>query len=145
MHNLEKLNAQEKELIYKAPVYVSLLAANADGKMDEKEKQVASEFAHVKTYSSPLILRDFYKEVKIHFMANIEEVNAMLPTDKEEREKELKKKLTELNPLFVKLGREYATALHKGLNNFKDHVSKAHRNSLTSFILPVYIKGITDL
>jgi len=54
MNELEKLTLQEKELLYKGPAYVSLLAANtvnADGKIDDDEKKAALELSHINTFS----------------------------------------------------------------------------------------------
>ncbi|MCU7549288.1 hypothetical protein OCK74_09180 [Chitinophagaceae bacterium LB-8] len=43
----------------------------------------------------------------------------------------------------MKLGKEYASAMRRSMQSFKDHVSKAHHNVLVDFIFPIPIKGIS--
>jgi hypothetical protein len=136
MEALEKLNQQEKERLFKAPSYVSLLAANADGEMDEEERMSAIEFSHIKTYSCDPLLTNFYKEVEKVFVANLRQLDNQLPKGKTERNEVINKELLELEPLFTKLGYTYAKKLHRSFTTYTEHVSKAHRNSLTSFIFP---------
>lgn len=144
MEPLEKLNQQEKEQLFKAPAYVSLLAANTDGTLDEAEKDVAIEFAHVKTYSCDPLLTEFYKEVEKVFEENLEKLDKQLPKGRKERNEAINKELLELEPLFTKLGKEYAETLHHSFSTYAEHVSKAHRSSLASFIFPFAIEGIAD-
>jgi len=46
--------------------------------------------------------------------------------------------------ILKKLGKEYASTMHRSMKTFKDHVSKAHRNVLEYFVFPLPIKGLTD-
>ena len=46
MNSLEKLNKKEKEMLFMAPVYFSLFAANTDGETDMVEKIAAIKLAH---------------------------------------------------------------------------------------------------
>ncbi|HRH85029.1 MAG TPA: hypothetical protein PK210_12395 [Bacteroidia bacterium] len=144
MNELKKLNLQEKEMLLKAPAYVSLLAANADAGMDETEKRVAIEFSHIKTFSCHPMLREFYHEVEKTFNTNIEQLNNQLPKDKVERKNAINVELAKLESIFIKLGNEYAATLHRSFISFSEHVSKAHKSVLESFIIPLYIKGLTD-
>ena len=144
MSELDKLNPQEREMLLKAPAYVSLFAANADGGMDETEKKAAIKFSHIKTFSSHPMLHEYYKEVEKHFSINIEQLDSELPKDKTERTKAINKQLAKLEPIFNKLGNEYAATLHRSFITYIEHVSKAHKNVIESFIIPLYIKGLTD-
>ena len=144
MKALEKLNPVEKELLLKAPAYVSLLAANADGDMDETEKKSAINFSHIKTFSSDPPLRDFYNEVGKSFAANIVQLDTELPKGRMEREEAINKELLKLEPIFSKLGNTYADTLHRSFLSYTEHISKAHRTVLSSFFIPLNIKGFTD-
>jgi hypothetical protein len=144
MNELEKLTPQEKELLYKAPAYVSLLAANADGKMDEEEKKSALETSHIKTFSCLPALKEFYDEVGKSFENNIQQLNNTLPSERVQRNEAITKSLAELESIFAKLGNEYAEKLHTSFVAFSEHVSKAHHSLIASFLFPFYIKGFND-
>ena len=144
MNELDKLIPQEKEMLLNAPAYVSLLAANAHGGMDETEKKIAIETSHIKTFSCHPMLREFYHEVEKIFSINIEQLDNQLPKGKAGREAAIKKELAKLEPIFLKLGQEYAATLHRSFITYTEHVSQAHKNLLESFIFPLYIKGLTD-
>ena len=139
------LNPSEKETLLKFPAYISLLAANWDGKIDEVEKRKAINFSHVKTYSSKdPVLKKFFTEADKFFEANFEDLDKQLPKEKEARNEAIKAELGKLEPIVLKLGREYAVKMHDSIKAFKEHVSKAHHGLLESFILPLSIKGLND-
>lgn len=143
MKSFENLNRTEKEALLKFPAYISLLAANnADG-FDKKEEEVAIDFTHTKTFSCNPVLSDFYKEADKVFKSNIETLNNKLPKEKREREKAIKEELEKLEPLLLKLGKEYAIIMHESMKSFTEHVSEAHDNVLLHFVLPIYIKGLS--
>lgn len=131
-------------MLLKAPAYLSLHAANADGKMDEREKETAIKLAHIKTFSSKTILHDYYVKVEEKFNQFIEEINQQLPNSFVEREAAINKALKSLEPIFNKLDKAFALELQESLKSYEEHVSKAHRNILTSFIIPFYIKGLNE-
>jgi hypothetical protein len=139
----ENLTYHENETLLKFPVYISLLAANADGKLDETEESSAVEFAHIKTYSCDPLLVDFFKEVHQIFSITLNELNKALPFGKTNRETAIKKKLKEMEEIITKLGPFYTSLIHKSMQSFKDHVSRAHHNVVIDFIFPMPIKGLT--
>jgi oligoendopeptidase F len=145
MNTFQQLNEDEKVLLLKAPAYISLLAANADGEIDDTEKKAAIDLVHVKTYSSKPLLRDYYIEVEKMLIDSVESLDRQLPKGKEERKVAILDVFKKMESTFSKLDPLYAQALHESLESYKNHVSKAHRNVLASFIIPVYIKGISDL
>jgi hypothetical protein len=144
MKTFNELDEAEKDKLLKFPAYVSLLATNADGEMDDKEKAAAIKLTHIKTFSHNPLLSDFYKEEENVFFENIEKLDQQLPKEKKEREEAIKKALAELEPILDKLGEDYAAAMHKSMKSYIDHVSHAHRNVLQYFIIPLDIKGLTD-
>lgn len=144
MEFLSLVNSEEKELLLKYPAYISLLAANADGEMNEIEKKAAIKFTHIKTYSCVPLLSEFYKEVDKHFEHVIEQLDRQLPKGKAERYKSINHELLKIEKILTKLGHDYKNALHKSMQSYTKHVSMAHRNILEYFIFPVPLNGITD-
>lgn len=144
MPALTDLSELERRQLLKFPAYISLLAASADGGLDKQEKNAAIKLTHVKTFTCDPILWDFYTKVEKDFETTITELNRQLSQNKEEREAAIKKELRKLESILKKLGKEYATVMHKSLQSYKDHVSKAHRNVLEYFIFPLPIEGLTD-
>lgn len=138
MEGFKKLSPEEKDVLLEAPAYISLLAANADGKMDEVEKKEAVRFSHIKTFSCDPLLKDFYLEAEKKFLYNIEKLDKELPPGKQERERAIYKKLKEMEPVFFKLGKDYSTSLRRSLESYAGYVYKAHWNVLVSFIFPLF-------
>lgn len=144
MMPFKNISAQENQALLKFPAYVSLLAADSDGKLDEAEKKLAIKLSHIKTYSCDPLLTEFYKEADIVFEKNIDELDKDLPAIKVQREETIRKELINLEEIVLKLGEEYVSVMHHSMKSFKEHVSKAHHSVLIDFIFPLPIKGITD-
>ena len=143
MKQFNNLSEQEKESLLKFPAFISLLAANSDNKLDEMEKQSAIKFSHIKTYSCDPLLTEFYEDADKVFKRNIEQLDKDLPQERKRREAAIKKDLSKLETIVLKLGKEYNTVMHRSMKSFKDHVSQAHHSVLVDFIFPMPIKGLT--
>ncbi|MBS1512617.1 MAG: hypothetical protein JST86_17355 [Bacteroidetes bacterium] len=142
MKTFEELKEDEKSALLKFPAYITLLALNNEKHLDKSEKKEIIKFVHIKTYSCNPLLSGFYHAADKVFASNITELEQHLPEDKTEREQVIKHELTLIEKILHQLGNTYAAAMHRSMNSFKDHVSKAHRNVLEDFIFPVPIKGI---
>jgi hypothetical protein len=142
MKQFNNLSKQEKEELLKFAAYISLLAANSDGQLDQLEEKSAIKFSHIKTFSSDPLLTEFYKEADRVFKTNIEKIDKMLPDEMKKREVAIKTELLNLDKIVLKPGQEYASIMHRSMKSFKDHVSKAHHNVLIDFIFPMPIKGL---
>lgn len=138
------LTQQETDQLLKFPLYISLLAANADGKMDNEEKKSAIKFTHIKTFSSDPKLKDFYVEVSKTFEQDIDALDKQLPKERHERQAAIENELSKLKAILLKLPKEYQSIMLHSMQSYKDHVSHAHYNVLESFVLPIVIQGITD-
>lgn len=139
------LPEQEKNKLLQFPVYITLLAANLDGELDEREKQKANEIANIKHYENkePLLTK-FYEEVQAVFSKNLDSIDAQLPKDKDQREAAIRQQLGELEGILSQLSTPYNNAMHRSIQAFKEHVSKAHENVLEHFFFPFPIKGFTE-
>lgn len=143
MKKFETLTTVEKEMLLKFPAYISLLAANWDGNLSENEKKEAIYLAHIKTFTSHPLLKEFYLEADKVFKSNIEQLDNELPKEKKERDEAIKTELQKLEPILKKLGKYFAQTMHSSMSSFKNHVSASHHSILESFIFPIPIKGIT--
>ncbi len=144
MLDTKQISERDYQLLLKFPVYVSLLAANTDGKMDHAEKQAAIEFAHVKTYSCNALLLDFFKEVNKDFEKTLKDLNDALPRGKADRDVAINAELQKIGNIVSHLAPENASILQQSMTSFKQHISRAHDNILIGFILPLPIPGISD-
>ena len=143
MISFKNLSIKEKNALLKFPAYISLLAANNDGRLDKKEKKSAVKFSHIKTFSCDPLLTDFYADADKNFEKNIEQIEKEMPAERDEREEAVRSKLAELEKIVEKLGKEYVSIMHHSMKSFKDHVSKAHNNVVLDFAFPMPIKGLT--
>ncbi len=143
MNWTKNISESENEALLKFPVYISLLAANSDSKLDEAEKKSAIKFSHIKTYSCDPLLISFYKKADKVFEKNMLQLDKDLPEKNEERVAAIKKELLGLEKIVLKLGKEYTTVMHRSMKSFKEHVSKAHNNVFMDFLFPMPIKGLT--
>lgn len=137
------LSDQEHELLLKFPAYISLLAANTDGVLDDDEEFSANELAHMKSFSCDLKLEGFYKEVNLNFETTLDVLDKSLPKGKEGRAAAIKAELVKIENIMLKLSDEYTSIMHKSMRSFKDYVSNAHHNVLVDFIFPIPIKGLS--
>jgi hypothetical protein len=144
MLHFKNLSLQENEALLNFPAYISLLAANNDGILDEAEKESAIKLAHIKSFSCDPLLTEFYEETDKGFKNKIEQLDKDLPTGKLNREAAIKKELLKIEMILSKLGKDYASTMHHSMKSFKEHVSKAHHNVLVDFIFPLPIPGLTE-
>jgi hypothetical protein len=138
------LNRPEREQLEKFPVYLSLLAASKDCRLDGREMHTALKLTHIKTFSCDPVLADYYAEVDKHFERSVWEISDHLPAGRDAREITIRRELSKLEILLRKLDHRYAAIMHDSLRSYKEHVSRAHRNVLEYFIFPLPINGITD-
>ena len=143
MIDFKNLTIREHELLLKFPAYISLLAANTDGRFDKAEKFSAVELVHIKTYACDPRLGEFFQEVNNGFEKTIDELDKVLPAGKQNRHLAIKAKLLSLEKIVLKLGKEYTDIMHQSMESFKDHVSHAHHNVLVDFLFPIPIKGLS--
>lgn len=145
MKPFKNLTEQEYKMLLKFPVYISLLAANRDGKFDNAEKKSAIKFAHIKTFTCNPLLIDFYEEVDKVFESNIVELDHELPNGKENRDAAIRSELLKLESIVSKSGEVYSNTMFESMRSFKDHVSQAHHNILVDFVFPLPIKGFRSI
>ena len=139
----EKLTNEERELLYKAPVYVAVLASCSFNEVNKVRKADAIKLAHLKTFTAANLLLPYYTEVEKTFEEQFEwAVKKYYPFDDVKRY-ELKKEIEAVNLVIAKLDREYAFMLHGSLVKFEKHVKKADHSVFQDFIFPMPIQGLS--
>ncbi len=115
MSLIDNISETDYNKLLKYPVYISLLAANNDSKLDDTEKKVAIKFSHIKTYSCNPLLTTFYEDADKIFEKNMEQLDKDLPVKKEERDAVIKKVLANLEKIVLNLGIEDSTVMHRSM------------------------------
>ena len=140
---LEKLSEQEKEILFKAPILLSVLAASGDDKINEKQKIDAVKFVHLKTFTASPLLIPYYKEVENKFNKYFKEaVKKYIPFDDVKRQA-LRTEINVIDTIIQKLEKNFARALHKSLTGYADHVRRSGESFIEGFVFPVPIHGLT--
>lgn len=144
MSIFQNISEYEKNALLSYPAYITLLAANKDGVLDDKEKKAAVDLYRTRTVVCDELLQEFYSEQDVIFEKNLLEIDMKLPKDKEKRESVIKTELIYLSNILSKLDEKYVNAMHKSMEAFKEHVSKAHHSILVDFIFPIPIAGLSE-
>lgn len=140
----EKLKTEELELLYKAPVLVSVLASCSFNKVNKIQKADAIKLAQLKTFTAVSLLIPYYIEVEKNFKELFEAaIKQYFPFDEAKRIA-LKKEMDKVNLVIKKLDIDYARTLHKSLKNYASHVKRSAHSVFVDFIFPLPIPGLTD-
>ena len=140
----EKLTTEERSLLYKAPVLVSVLVSCSFNEVNKYQEADAIKLAHLKTFTAIPLLRPYYGEVEKTFKEQFETaIKRFFPFDEVNRN-ELKGEINKVNLVIGKLDKEYAHALYKSLEGYANHVKKADHSIFQDFIFPIPIPGLTD-
>lgn len=140
----EKLPKEDRELLYNAPVLVSVLASASLNEVNKYQKADAIKLAHLKTFTAETLLQPYYGEVEKVFKQQFETaLKKYFPFDDVKRN-DLKVEIEKLNHVIEKLDKKYALALHNSLDRYAKHVKKAAHSVFQDFIFPMPIPGLTD-
>lgn len=142
---LEKLSTEDRNLLYKAPVLVSVLASSSfdEVKINKSQKADAIKLAHLKTFTAMPLLLPYYAEVEKGFKEAFEAaIKKYFPFDEAKRN-ELKKEMDKISLVINKLDKEYGEALGKSFERYAKHVKKAAHSVFQDFIFPMPIKGLS--
>ena len=140
----EKLTNEERELLFKAPVLVSVLASCSFNEVNKAQKTDAIKLAHLKTFTANPLLLPYYAAVEKIFKDEFEAaIKKYFPFDDTKRH-DLKVEIERVNLVIGKLDKEYAQILYKSLDRYSNHVKKAAHSIFQDFIFPVPIPGLTD-
>lgn len=103
MQRFNTLNEDELNELIKAPMYVGLLLAYADGECDDKEKEWVKKVTMFRTKTSHSTLREYYTKANAHINENMNLFISELPSDSDEIINSLASKVESLKPILAKL------------------------------------------
>lgn len=121
----EKLTEEEIKVMIQAPVYVSILIAGADNKIDKSEINGAVELVKLKQTKARQALLDYYKEVGKDFGHDLQESIKELPADASKRNPVVIAYLEKINDILPKLEKEFATQFYASLKEFAKNVAES--------------------
>ncbi len=121
----EPLREDEVEVLLRAPVYVAILIAGADGNIDKSERKEAINVARNKQTRSREQLADFYKLVGEGFEDNFNKLIDELPSGTEERISAITKELRKLNFILPKIDKNFGIKLHASLKELAKKIAEA--------------------
>ncbi len=122
---LEPLREDEIDVVVKAPVYVAILIAGADGNIDKSERKEAINVARNKQTRSREQLGDYYKLVGEGFEDNFNQLIDELPAGTEERISAITKELRKLNFILPKVDKNFAIKLHASLKELAKKIAES--------------------
>ncbi len=124
---IQQLSEEEKDLLYKSPLLVTILIAGADDNIDKDERESAllSTTFNYQTFVEEPSLENFYKEVTKNFMGKLNKMIKTLPPDANSRNPVISVELEKLNEVLPKLDNEFAQLFYESLRSLAHHVAKA--------------------
>lgn len=121
----EPLREDEIDVVIKAPVYVAILIAGADGNIDKSERKEAINVARSKQTRSREQLGDYFKLVGDGFEENLNKLIDELPSGTEERLSAITKELRKLNFILPKIDKNFSIKLHASLKELAKKIAES--------------------
>ncbi len=121
----ENLREDEIDVLKKAPLYVAVLIAGADGNIDKSERREAIDILHLKESKAREQLLEYYQEVSKDFESKFVSMIESLPKDVEERNKVITAELRKLNFIFPKIDNHFCVKLYASLKEYAKKIAEA--------------------
>ena len=121
----DNLNQAEIDQMYSLPIYVAVLIAGADGKIDGVEVKKAVAISGLKTTKARKELIDYYQQFNTDYEDKLKMTIANLPSGTKEREKMLIEEIGKVNDIFPKLETSFAVKLYASLKEIAKHIAEA--------------------
>lgn len=122
----ENLREDEIQVVLKAPIYVAILIAGADGTIDKSEKQEAALVAHNRMIRSREQLSEYYKIAGDNFEEKFTDLIDELPHGTEERTKAITQELRKLNFILPKIkDNNFYIKLYASLKDLAKKIAEA--------------------
>ena len=121
----ENLRDEDAQLMYRVPVYITILIAGADDKIDKKELQEAISIANLKKIKARKLLVDYYAEVVDTFEEDLYKEIDALPDRAEERNPILIEKLERINIIFHYLDNSFAVQFYESIKDWAKKIASA--------------------
>ncbi len=137
--SFQKLTPDEFSQLLDTPVWMALLAAYAgDGKVSEDERAEAVKLAHLRTFTSPKSLREFYAKVDERFAERFDLLNKRVPKGNDDKIVYIEAQVKHSHALLLKVDEDLSDDIEESLESFYKHVFKADKSFFQYFALPVF-------
>jgi len=103
MNSFSHLSADEFSKLVKAPLFIGLLIAEADGEVDHKEVEWIEKVTFFRIKTAHHTMRTYYSQANEFIKENLNLERSNLPTNQEEKMIYLSDKLADLKPILAKL------------------------------------------
>lgn len=142
LKQFENLTAEEQELLFTAPVLVSVMSSCSYNNVNQLKKEDAIKLSHIKTFTADPMLISYYIEAEKNFKEKFEAtVSKYYPFDHEKRD-ELLHEINKVSAIIGKLDTKFANTLRRSLDLYAKHVRNAH-SVIRDFMFPIPIQGLT--
>jgi hypothetical protein len=122
IRHFDRLNDTEIDLMFKAPILVSILVAGADGVIDKKEISEAASFLDKQTKVKSE-LNEYFREVAQDFEDKLRVVLQEYPHDAEQRNIIIVDDLAKLNAILPKIKPEFTTQFYNILKRIAQKIA----------------------
>ena len=133
----EVLTPEERTLLLKAPVIVSVLALSSFKEISKAQKDEAVKLAHMKTFTELDLLLPYYEEVDEHFKKDLDGYIEQFFPFTAENCIAIKEEMNRVDKIIDKLDRLYAGLLRKSLAGYARHINNATHSVFQDLIFPV--------
>jgi hypothetical protein len=122
---LSPLSEEELEELCKTPIWVSILITGADDKFSGSEIKSAVNLIKQAQKAEDNWVREFYQVVAERFEVDIKGFITLMPDDHDERTAFLVEKLAQVNHLFDKIEKGFASKLYQSYRKLAIEVAQA--------------------
>lgn len=119
------LSSNEKELMYKVPVMVSILIAGADNDIDRSELHQAVSLSRIKQTKAREDLIDFYREAGKDFEDKMKIMIQRYPANATERNAQIIAELERVNEILPKLDNRFAVEFYASIRDMAKKIAEA--------------------
>lgn len=125
IEEFDGLTPEEQDVLNNIPVWITILIAGADNKIDKKEIKEALSITALKKKRARKELLEYYNAISKKFESNLNGYLTLLPEEKDERAKLLIKNISRINPIIGKLDHSFAVQLYESLKDLAKRVAQA--------------------
>ncbi|UII25242.1 hypothetical protein LVD15_18280 [Fulvivirga maritima] len=125
IEEFKNLNSEEAELMYKAPLLVSILIAGADEEIDKAELNEAVSLSKLKKITAREDLDEYYEVVSSDFEEKVEALIHQYPEKVEQRNKEIITELEKLNDILPKLDKKFALEFYESIKDMAKKIAES--------------------
>lgn len=125
IEELKNLTNNEKEIMYKVPILVSILIAGADGTIDRSEIKQAVSLSKTKQSKARPGLINYYKEAGQDFEDKLKIMMQQYPVSAQERNPLIIDELKTLNDILPKLDSKFAVEFYESIRDMAKKIAES--------------------